>query len=73
MNIKKRMMKNRCTRMKEKPYPALPPLGSYRHHNPARCVCCSKMEDVWKKTKITKTGRKYMVKQHYTCPSTHVL
>ena len=31
------------------------------------------MEDDLKKVKITKTGREYTVKRHYTCLSTHVV
>ena len=72
LNIKRRIMRNKYTRNEENPNPALPPPGNYRHHDPARCVCCARMEDELKKVKISKTGREYTVKRHYTCLSTRV-
>ena len=72
-NIKRRIMRNKYTRKEINPNIVLPPPGNYRHHDPARCVCCARMEDDQKKVKITKTGREYMVKRHYTCLSTHVV
>ena len=65
-NIKRRIMRNKYTRKEINPNIVLPPPGNYRHHDPARCVCCARMEDDQKKVKITKTGREYMVKRHYT-------
>ena len=72
-NIKRRIMRNKYQRKEIGQNIVLPPPGNYRHHDPARCVCCCRMEDGLKKVKITKTGREYLVKRHYTCLSTHVV
>ena len=72
-NIKRRIMKNKYSRKEVNPSTAVPPPGNYRQHAPARCVCCARMEDDLRKVKITKTGREYMVKRHYTCLSTNVV
>ena len=72
-NIKKRIMRNKYSRKEVNPSTAVPPPGNYRQHAPARCVCCARMEDDLRKVKITKTGREYMVKRHYTCLSTNVV
>ena len=51
----------------------LPPPGNYRRHDQNRCYCCARMEDGLKKIKISKTGREYVIKRHYTCLDTHVV
>ena len=49
------------------------PAGNYQYHDSKRCVCCSRMVDGLTKVKISKTGREYSIKRHYTCLSTHVV
>ena len=36
-------------------------------------VCCARMEDNQTKVKISKTGREYIIRRHYTCLDTHVV
>ena len=45
----------------------------YRRHDQTRCVCCEIMEDGLKTVKISKTGREYVIKRHYTCLDTYVV
>ena len=49
------------------------PPGNFQYHDPKKCVFCSRMEDGLKKVKVSKTGREYQIKRHYTCLSTHVV
>ena len=51
----------------------LPPPGNYRRHDPSRCVCCARMTDRLTRAKITKTGREYQIRRHYTCVDTHLV
>ena len=71
-NIKRRIMRNKYTKKEEVSIP-LPPPGNFRRHDPGRCVCCARMRDDVQKIRISKTGREYSIKRHYTCLSTHVV
>jgi hypothetical protein len=75
-NIKRRVMRNQY-RSGNGAEPDtdqnLPPPGNYRRHDQTRCVCCARMEDGLTKIKISKTGREYVIKRHYTCLDTHVV
>ena len=73
-NIKRRVMRNRYrSDNDEEDDTHLPPPGNYRRHDPSRCVCCARIEDGQTKVKISKTGREYIIRRHYTCLDTHVV
>ena len=73
-NIKKRIMRNRYTSDDGNNNVVQPkPPGNFQYHDAKKCVCCSRMEDGLKKVKVSKTGREYQIKRHYTCLSTHVV
>ena len=71
-NIKRRIMRNKFSNS-DGGVPAPPrPAGNFHYHD-RRCVCCARMEDGITKVKISKTGREYEIRRHYTCLSTHVV
>ena len=75
-NLKRRIMKNRymsITGEERNTTITLPPPGNFRRHDPSRCVCCARMTDGIRKVKISKTGREYEIKRHYTCQDTHLV
>ena len=73
-NIKRRVMRNRYSSGRgEEVNNNLPQPGNYRLHDQSRCVCCARMEDGLTKVTISKTGRQYEIKCHYTCLDTHVV
>ena len=71
-NIKRRIMRNKYTR-KEEQNTSIPPPGNFRRHDLGKCVCCDRMTDNQTKVTITKTGREYEIRRHYTCLDNHVV
>jgi hypothetical protein len=73
-NIKRMVMRNRYRSDNDEEVDThLPPPGNYRRQDPSRCVFCARMEDGQTKVKISKTGREYIIRRHYTCLDTHVV
>ena len=71
-SIKQRIIRSRYEKKENSlPLPS-PPVGNYVLHT-NRCKCCERMEDGKTVYSVTKTGRSYKIKRHYTCKHTHLV
>ena len=69
-NISRRIIRTRLGKKEESDQNNNQPAGNFKLHN-TRCMCCSRMENEKTEYQSTKTGRKYRIKRHYTCQTTH--